>query len=442
MVAHGGESLPSKPTLAATSPMHPFSTTKQDKNQMPSIKLFAQIPGHAFFDSVLESIAKEIKGKQQDYILNVDSSEWEEYFINKYSYLPLSIYPNKIVVEFNTKRSRPVEQYGRQFEREEFEFNLLIPYTGSSFLFQVQPSTYVMRTANVEVPTSDSGNIIARITTHEQNPELFDREKNSLLSLIELNIGHMNKDIESFNKRIAPHYRSVLHSEIERIKKERSFFEAINVKIDKDTEQLFQAPVISKKKIPEPTLDDNSARRYIKVPTFPDNLYSDILHVIYSFYKNVEKKPSIYQSKDEEGLRDYLLPLIETRYTGSTATGETINKDGKTDILLKYQDGTNLFVAECKFWKGEVQLHETINQLFDRYLTWRDSKVAILFFVKNKDFSAVLSTIRASIQKHPYFFRENGSRGESSFSYLFHFPNDSQKIVYTEIMAFSFNKYS
>ena len=119
-------------------------------------------------------------------------------------------------------------------------------------------------------------------------------------------------------------------------------------------------------------------------------------------------------------------------------TGETFNKGGKTDILIRYKDGSNLFVAECKYWKGEGVLFETINQLFDRYLTWRDSKVAIIFFVKNKEFSKVLKTLQESIPKHEYFVRENGSNGESSFSYIFHFPTDKGKLVYAEIMAFHF----
>ena len=33
------------------------------------------------------------------------------------------------------------------------------------------------------------------------------------------------------------------------------------------------------------------------------------------------------------------------------ATGETFNAAGKTDILLRI-DGKNVFIGECKFWKG------------------------------------------------------------------------------------------
>jgi hypothetical protein len=170
-----------------------------------------------------------------------------------------------------------------------------------------------------------------------------------------------------------------------------------------------------------------------------DDFYEDVIDVINIFFKSVEKKPSIYGSKDEEGLRDYVRPILETRYVNNaTVTGETFNKNGKTDILVKYTDGTNLFVGECKVWAGETVLHKTINQLFDGYLTWRDSKVAIIFFVKRGDFSKVLETIHNSIVNHPYFVCETGNHGETFFSYIFHFPTDKDKQVFVEVMAFHF----
>src|ERR1700738_805507 len=36
--------------------------------------------------------------------------------------------------------------------------------------------------------------------------------------------------------------------------------------------------------------------------------------------------------------------------------------DGKTDILIR-KDGKNVFIAECKFWKGEKAFLETIDQI-------------------------------------------------------------------------------
>jgi len=170
-------------------------------------------------------------------------------------------------------------------------------------------------------------------------------------------------------------------------------------------------------------------------------MYDDILKVIYDFGKSMERKPSTYIGKDEESLRDQFLLILETRYNGITATGETFNCGGKTDIILKYaNDGSNLFVAECKFWHGTVEFHKAISQLFDRYLTWRDSKVTLMVFVDNKDFSNVIDTIKVEANKHPYYLKSVGNRGETSFSYHYHLPNDKNKIVLLEIMAFHFIK--
>ena len=63
------------------------------------------------------------------------------------------------------------------------------------------------------------------------------------------------------------------------------------------------------------------------------------------------------------------------------ATGETFNYGGKTDILIRYQ-GNNIFIGECKFWKGPKSYLETIDQIL-RYVTWRDTKVAIFVFCKD-----------------------------------------------------------
>jgi len=91
--------------------------------------------------------------------------------------------------------------------------------------------------------------------------------------------------------------------------------------------------------------------------------------------------PSTYSNKGEEDLRDHILLVLEPRFQGS-ATGETFNKTGKTDILLRFE-GKNVFIAECKFWNGIKLFFETISQLL-AYLTWRDSKAAVIIFVKTK----------------------------------------------------------
>jgi hypothetical protein len=101
----------------------------------------------------------------------------------------------------------------------------------------------------------------------------------------------------------------------------------------------------------------------------------------------MERSPSAFVSMDEEALRSHFLVQLNGHYEGQ-ATGETFNYQGKTDILIR-SEGRNIFVAECKFWGGPKKLTETIDQLLG-YSCWRDTKVAVILFNRNKDFSKVL----------------------------------------------------
>ena len=114
-------------------------------------------------------------------------------------------------------------------------------------------------------------------------------------------------------------------------------------------------------------------------------------------------------------------------------------KNGKTDICIEAED-RSAFVAEFKIWHGKSQAISALEQLLN-YLTWRDSKTALLVFVKNKDMTKVLAEIEASTKTHPYYSRFIRQRYNTSFSYKFHLPGDKFKEVYLEVMVFNFYEY-
>lgn len=197
-------------------------------------------------------------------------------------------------------------------------------------------------------------------------------------------------------------------------------------------------PTVQKKHFPQPRPTE---RKYETYPSMADEMYVDILKTLYSAGQAMERKPSTYINKGEEALRDLFIFRLEDRYVSATVTGETFNYGGKTDICLKDSStNANLFIAECKIWHGAKAFHEAIDQLFDRYLTIRDSKVALVFFVVGNEFNSVLSTIKQEAAKHKYFVSFKGEREKSSFSYTFHLPTDTEQRIYLEIMAFHFPK--
>lgn len=169
-----------------------------------------------------------------------------------------------------------------------------------------------------------------------------------------------------------------------------------------------------------------------------DNGYSSIVEHIYKYGQNLEKYKSLYDKFDEEGFRDFFLPHLNLISKSHTATGETFNKIGKTDILIKNNDGENIFIAECKLWKGESQLSEAIDQLLNRYVTWRDEKVALIIFNKDmKGFSDLLIKAKNAVKNHKQCKEYTGERYQTSFSYVFKHPDDKDKEIKLELIVFN-----
>lgn len=114
----------------------------------------------------------------------------------------------------------------------------------------------------------------------------------------------------------------------------------------------------------------------VTLPDLSDRAYFVILDHIIQLGTNLEKYPKPTAQLSEEGLRDYFLPYLNSVSKNYSATGEAFNKRGRTDILIQDNEGYNVFIAECKIWKGKAHLSDAINQLLERYVSWRDEKGA------------------------------------------------------------------
>ena len=164
----------------------------------------------------------------------------------------------------------------------------------------------------------------------------------------------------------------------------------------------------------------------------------DILEIINLGGKQFELNPEVYGLKlDEEDLRNIILSYLNIIFEGN-ATGETFCKQGKTDIYLNIPKG-QIFIAECKIWGGEKLHSETLDQLF-KYLTWRRNYGLIIIFVKQKEFSNILTTAEQSIVKHPTYLKSFQKLDTTNFQSIHTFPGDSKKEI--EIHHLFFNLYS
>jgi hypothetical protein len=142
----------------------------------------------------------------------------------------------------------------------------------------------------------------------------------------------------------------------------------------------------------------------------------------------------------EEALRFLLLVPLNIHYEGQ-ATGETFNSEGKTDIIIKV-GARNIFVAECKFWKGPETFkgapdkEGVIDQLL-RYASWRDTKTAIILFNRNKGTSAVVQQIPSLVKAHPNFKRRITTyESETGSRYILHHKDDADRELTLTVLVF------
>ncbi len=327
--------------------------------------------------------------------------------------------------------------WGQMYNQNVVEITVTIPFEGDNNLFYCMPSqsTLVYLDKNVVI---GKGNIKAIITLSQFDENAYFSEVNKIIGTVSKNLPIIHTEIKPWNDGIETLIKQSLENRKGVVSKKFDFMEKIGLKVNPKSTEYLVPPTVIKKTIPTPATETSKTVAKEKVPILQQEVYSDIREVLYNVGKAIERKPSIYKDKREEDLRDIFLLFLETRYEAATGVGEAFNRKGKTDILLKYsKDGTNIFVAECKFWKGQKKLIEGLDQLLG-YLTHRDSKTALIFFVDQKEMTNIVSTIKSEISKHKNHSRHIKDTYEHSISYEFTLPDDSSKKIQIEVMLFHF----
>lgn len=344
---------------------------------------------------------------------------------------PVPSEPSEIAVD-------RTNDWGKSYKEKAYLINVRIPFEGSSILFDCKPSLSYRVYINNNVRFLNNA-IVAPIVLKELDPVSYKVEVDKLISDLSVNLPNIHAEIASWNTSLENVSKDALERRRKISSKKFDFMEKIGLTVNKGAE-TFITPPVAKKIIPTPVSETSKEVKKAFVPILQDQVYKDIREVLYNVGKAIERKPSIYTDKHEEDLRDIFLLFLETRYESTTGVGEAFNKKGKTDILLKFaKDGTNLFVAECKFWKGQKKLFDGIDQLLG-YLTHRDSKTALMLFVDQKDYTSVVDTLKVEIKNHPNFKRHVMDTYDTSINYEFTLPGDPQKVIQMEVILYHFPK--
>lgn len=400
-----------------------------------------EIPVREYVARKLHNIENEIKNLDNLYIMNVNQEEYVNMLIAKHT-VSFEVYylTERLYLEGKQEKQEYVDEwpglYGRSMIRTytEYDFCLKYKFTGDINVLRIRPECFSFSTLYNPIPIDVIGDeLLIRFSSRDIDTKAVQKQigeiKGNEFGNLD-NQGGAKWHINLFNERLPQEIKKIF----ERVKaeKEREHRVLIELGVVNLPSAVIEVPVI-KKIVPTPSLiEDKKVAYHIN-----DGIYKDILKHIYSLCKEYERHESIYKGKHEEELRDLIVPSLNSVFIGTSSSGETFNRKGKTDIITKAPDNSNVFIAECKVWRGEKLFSEAIDQLLG-YVTWRDTRTALILFVKNSGIIDVIEKAKLTIAQHVCCVGYKGQAEESSFSYIFHTKGDSQSHIVLELMIFHY----
>ena len=267
------------------------------------------------------------------------------------------------------------------------------PYTGDADLFKCRASTFSLGPyPEITVYSDRIVFCFERSLSEMNNPNAKENLLSNLehdLQDIKTGISYANGNVISFNNSLKSQSIQWLEEKKRKVSAFFSIASMFEVPIEKKAYAETHIPL---QRHINPVSKHYDTSNYYSIT---DRDYLEIISTIKHTASTYERTPGSYKALHEEDLRNTLLATLNATYKGD-ATGETFRNAGKTDICIE-RENRAAFVAECKMWTGPKEIPKAVEQL-DSYLTWRDCKTALIYFVRRKDFFQTLTAVETSLR--------------------------------------------
>jgi len=378
-----------------------------------------------------QGLIHEIEAVPEDHILHADEVAWATALAERWAVEAPAIK----VADIWMDAPKPVRvdvswDHHRRFIRDPSRPTYVpghrtivhIPFSGEKHVFQLRPSSYTLNPPHANV---SDGELRLVVEYPDDNPANIKAETDELVKKVEQHLEASRKDIDHWNSGLLNQAQTAIRSCRERIERHHAHLQQTGLPVGppRDTTKTYIVDVIVRR--PAPPLPTANQERPMELePVLADDIYNHILSVIRQHTLSMEQSPRTYAEMGEEDRRRVILDALNTHYHG-TATAEAFNFGGKTDIRIAH-DGRNLFVAECKFWSGQKGFSETLDQLFS-YQAWRDTKLAVVMFVREHDLTTIIERGRIALEAHPQFVNSERAASQTELRALMHWKGDERR---------------
>ena len=371
-----------------------------------------------------------------DELLATAEADVAEYLVSRYSVVCPVLHRDQaesLPVSEDVQAARGMFT-GEQFRQRVTKIAIAVPFDGEEDVFKYRASTF---THNLPRGQVRNGELILTWTGGQgagREPAAVRQHFENELDKIEQHLGWSRGDIDRHNTSLRALVSSSLVARKAQLLADRQLEAGLGFPVRQRPGATKYAVPVTRRKIDTPPRPAASGP-FQPEPLLPQAQYEQALAVLRNARNALERSPSMTASLDEEKIRDLLLMSLNAQFEG-TAAGEVFNAAGKTDILIRAGD-RNVFIAECKIWHGPKTIRDALSQLLT-YLTWRDTKAALLVFIRSGQPTTIIDKAIKEIEQNPNYKRTvRASEDGERYDFVLHANGDPNREIQLAFMPFA-----
>lgn len=322
-------------------------------------------------------------------------------------------------------------EFGERVTRRVTRFTLVVPYEGPFQIFKLRPTSHTF-----SFPLAVVGNQELRVFSNDGDgdPTRVNATFNEQLDDIEQYLAWARNDIDQHHWALDHDLPPKVAARRAKFLADRDLHANIGFPIKRRNDaDAHVVPLHRRQLAPHTPTVARGSQTFTPEPTLVDSDYEAALAVLRNARNALERSPSTTAHLTEEEIRDLLLVSLNAQFEGAAA-GEVFNGRGKTDILVRVND-TNVFIGECKFWKSPKTVSDALDQLLG-YVTWRDTKAALLLFIREADVSSVMAKAVAKVEEHPNYKRKGKHANDERHDFVLHASGDPTREIHLALLPF------
>ncbi|GHB88635.1 hypothetical protein GCM10010306_099670 [Streptomyces umbrinus] len=380
----------------------------------------------------LDRALKRINAWNADELLASPEADIIKYLIDEYGAEAPVMHRDQRQRLPSTEHVVPVDDFMGRRDVRQAEITIVVPCEGDMDLMRYRPGSY----------TSLLSGQSARIVGSEihvtwrgdtADPAVVLQKINGELDVIERNLGHARSEIASHNELLRQTVPARVSRRKSQLLADRELEAALGIPVrQKDGPPAFSVPVSRRQVMPR--RQPGVAEPFRAEWELLDKDYEEAIRVITHSRNALERTPGTIAKLGEEDIRNLLLVSLNSTFMGASG-GELFNGDGKTDILIRVED-RNVFIGECKIWDGPQVVGDALTQLL-KYHIWRDSKGALLLFIRRGDATNATQKAIQRIEEHPNYKRTLDARpSEGRYDFVIRANDDLEREIHLALLPF------